>query len=119
MTGDFSDRDFADQAVKHLPLAAPSPGFEAALLAAYDAWNGARANGPWAAWMAGWRRFSETVWPGAPLWAPATALAAALLAGAGLGAALPAVMNREPPGFSLERTASFDLLSSDLLKEDL
>jgi preprotein translocase subunit Sec61beta len=120
MTDDFSDQAFADRAVKRLPLAAPSPELEAALLAAYDAWNAERRNGSRAAWKAGLRRFSETIWPGAPVWAPASALAAALLVGAGLGAALPAMMNGEPPpGFSLERTASFSLLSPDLPQEDL
>ena len=119
MTGDFSDQAFVDRAVKRLPLTTPSPGFEAALLAAYDAWNVERVNGPWAAWKAGLRGFSETVWPGAPLWAPASALAAALLVGAGLGAALPAMTNVEPPGFSLERTGNFNLLTPDLLQEDL
>jgi hypothetical protein len=34
MTDDFSDQAFADRAVKRLPLAAPSPELEAALLAA-------------------------------------------------------------------------------------
>ena len=62
----------------------------------------------------GLRRFSETIWPGAPIWAPASALAAALLVGAGIGAAWPAMTQAEPvPGFSLERTASFSLLSPD------
>ena len=119
MTGDISDQAFADRAVKRLPPAMPSPGFEVALLAAYDAWNGERANGPWAAWKAGLRRFSETIWPGAPVWAPASALAAALLVGAGLGVALPVMANAEPSGFSLERTASFSLMSPDLPQEDL
>ena len=119
MTGDISDKVFAQQVIARLPPAAPSPGFEAALLAAYDAWNDARANGAGAAWKAGLRRFSEIVWPGAPLWAPASVLAAALLMGASLGALLPAAANGEPAGFSLEQPGSFSLLSSDLPQEDM
>jgi len=120
MTDDFSDQAFANRVVKRLPLTPPSAGFEAALLAAYDAWNAERGNGSWAAWKVGLRRFSETIWPGAPIWAPASALAAALLVGAGVGAAWPAMTSAEPvPAFSLERTASFSLLSPDLPQEDL
>jgi hypothetical protein len=91
---------------------------EAALLAAYDGWNAGRPNGLLAAWKTGLRRFSETIWPGAPLWVPASALAAALLVGAGLGAVLPTMINAEPPGFSLEPPPSFSLLSSDMARED-
>jgi hypothetical protein len=119
MTNKISDRDFADRALRRLPQAVPSPRFETALLVAYDAWNAERAKGSWAAWKAGLRRFSETVWPGAPVWAPASALAVALLVGAGLGAALPAMANGEQPGFSLEQPGSFSLFSSDLMQEDL
>lgn len=119
MTGDISDQAFVERAVKRLPPAAPAPGLEAALLAAYDAWSARRPTGRWFAWKAGLRRFSEVIWPGAPVWAPASALAAALLVGAGLGAALPALMQEEQTGFSLERTASFSLLTPDMTQEDL
>ena len=119
MTNEISDRDFAERALRRLPQPAPSPRFETALLAAYDAWNTERAKGPWAAWKASLRRFSETVWPGAPVWAPASALAVALLVGAGLGAALPAMVNGEQTGFSLEQPGSFSLFSSDMAQEDL
>ena len=119
MTGDISDQAFADRAVKLLPPAAPAPGLETALLAAYDAWSAERPGGRWVVWKAALRRFSEVIWPGAPLWAPASALAAALLLGAGLGAALPVLMQEEQTGFSLERTSSFSLLTPDMMQEDL
>ena len=119
MTGDISDQAFTDRALKRLPPTAPAPGLEAALLAAYDAWNAGRPNGRWAAWKAGMHRFSEIVWPGAPVWAPASALAVALLVGAGLGAALPGLTQEEQTGFSLERTSSFSLIPSDTMQEDL
>jgi hypothetical protein len=118
MRDEISDRDFAERALRRLPQPAPSPSFEAALMAAYDAWNAERARGPWAAFKAGLRRFSETVWPGAPVWVPATVLAAAMLVGAGLGTALPEVTPAEQPGFSLEQPASFSLLASDTTEEE-
>jgi hypothetical protein len=119
MTDDISDQAFADRAFKRLPPGAPVPGLEAALLAAYDAWNAGRPRGRWTAWKAGLHGFSETIWPGAPVWAPASAFAAALLVGAGLGAVLPTMVQQEQTGFSLERTASFSLLTSDMTQEDL
>lgn len=119
MTDDISDRAFADRALRRLPAAAPSPKLEAALLAAYDAWNAERPRGRWAAWKAGLQGFSETIWPGAPLWAPVSALTVALLVGAGLGAALPTMADAEPAGFSLEQPVSFSLLAPDTMQEDL
>lgn len=118
MTGDISDRDFAERALARLPKAEPSPGLETALLAAYDAWNAKRSAGPWSALKAGFGRVSDIVWPGAPPWAPASALAASLLLGAGIGAALPAMVDAEAPGFSLEQTGRFSLLSPDAMTED-
>lgn len=118
MTDDSSDRVFADRALKQLPAEVPPPGFERALLAAYDTWNARRADGLWAAFQAGFRRFSESIWPGAPLWAPASAFALALLVGGGLGAALPAMAD-EQPAFSLDQPASFSLSSAVAAQEDL
>lgn len=118
MSGEISDRDFADRMVKRLPQEAPSPGFEAALLAAYDSWREARPRGPGAAWKAGIFRFADLVWPGAPRWAPGAALAAALLIGAGLGTVLPAAAEDDTSLFSLDQPAGFSL-SSDRPQEDL
>jgi hypothetical protein len=119
MTDDISDRVFAERALRRLPAVTPSPGLEAALLAAYDAWNAERPRGGWAAWNAGMYGFCETIWPGAPLWAPVSALAVALLVGAGIGAVLPTMADAEPLGFSLEQPASVNLLSSNTTQEDL
>lgn len=118
MTVENSDQVFVRQAMARLPKPTPSPGFEAALLAAYDAWKDQREKGIWAAWKAGLGRFCEIVWPGAPLWAPASALAAALLAGASLGGLLPAALNAEPQGFSLEQPENFSLMTSDQPQEE-
>ena len=118
MTGEISDRRFAEQALAKLPAVTPSSGLEAALLAAYDAWQRERVQGPWAAFKAGLGRFSQTIWPGAPLWAPAAAFAASLLVGATLGAFLPAVREMEPASFSLDHTQSFSLLAPSAMQED-
>ena len=118
MTEDASDRQFAERALARLPADTLSPRLEAALLAAYDAWQAEQARGPWAAFKAALRDFSQTVWPGAPAWAPAAALAASLLVGAMLGASLPAVSEMEPQGFSLEHTQNFSLFA-DAMQEDL
>jgi hypothetical protein len=118
MTEDISDRQFAERALAQLPADRPSPRLEAALLAAYDAWQAERARGPWAAFKAALRNFGQTVWPGAPAWAPAAALAASLVVGAMLGASLSAVNEAEPQGFSLEHTQNFSL-AADAMQEDL
>jgi len=118
MTDENSDRNFVDRAVRRLPQPTPSLGLEAALMAGYDAWKAEREKGVWAAVKAGLRRFSETVWPGAPVWVPASVLAAALLVGAGLGAALPVAIAVEQSGFSLEQLESFTLLASDTTQEE-
>ena len=119
MTDESSDRIFADRALSRLPAEVPSPGFEAALLAAYDAWNAERSQGRWAALRAGWREFSESIWPGAPVWAPASAFVFAILVGAGLGVALPSALADEQPTFSLEQPAPFSLSAADAAQEDM
>ena len=118
MTGENADRIFVDRALRRLPRSAPSARLEAALMAGYDAWNIERKKGAWAAVKAGVRGFSETIWPGTPLWVPASALAAALLVGAGLGAALPVVTAAEQSGFSLEQPGRFTLFASDMGPEE-
>jgi hypothetical protein len=119
MTNDGSDRIFADRALKRLPAEGPALGFETALLAAYDAWNAGRPMGRRPAFMAALRGFSNSIWPGAPVWAPVSAFAFALLVGAGLGATLPAALADEQSSFSLEQPASFSLSSADAVQEDL
>jgi hypothetical protein len=119
MTDESSDRTFADRVLNRLPAEVPSPGFETALLAAYDAWNAERPQRRWAAFRAGWREFADSIWPGAPAWAPASAFAFALLVGAGLGVALPSALADEQPVFSLEQPAAFSLSAADAMQEDM
>jgi hypothetical protein len=117
VTKDRSDAEFADLALARLPAVTPAPGFEAALLASYDSWQLRRPAGPWAGLQGALRAFSDLVWPGAPLWAPASAFAAALLLGIGLGVMLPGVGGQRM-AFSLEQTPGFTLISPDP-EEDL
>jgi hypothetical protein len=118
MTGEEPDREFVDRALRRLPSAAPSSDFEAGLKARYAAWTADRQKGLWAAVAGGLRGLSQTVWPGAPVWVPASALAAALLVGAGLGAALPVATAAMDSGFSLEQPQSFSLVASDATSEE-
>jgi hypothetical protein len=88
-------------------------------MAAYDAWNARRPQGRWAAFRAALRQFSESIWPGAPAWAPASAFAFALLLGAGLGVTLPSILADEQPAFSLEQPAAFSLSPTGVVQEDM
>jgi len=49
---------------------------------------------------------------------PTSALAVALLVGAGLGAALPVATAATDSGFSLEQPQSFSLVASDMTSEE-
>ena len=118
MREEDTDRKFAERVLARLPADPLPPRVERALLAGYDAWLAERDKGPWGAFQAGLQRLVQTIWPGAPLWAPAAAFAASLLVGAMIGTFLPAMSEMEPPGFSLEHTANFSLMAFDALQED-
>ena len=100
------DSDFANRALARLPAVLLPPGLNSRLLATYDA----RQQGLW-------QRVCELVWPGVPGWAPASAFAAALLAGVALGTVLPTASD-DGMRFSLDQPANFSLVSPDL-EEDL
>jgi hypothetical protein len=106
----LSDADFAGRVLSRLPQQPLSAGFEVALLAGYDGWRARRAAGPLAGLAGALRGFADVVWPGAPLWLPAGALAASLILGIALGALLPA-MEGQGMTFSLDRTPGFTLLA--------
>ena len=108
LTGEPSDAAFSSRALARLPVITPTPGFEAALLAAYE-------NGPArrsASLLGALRAFCDLVWPGAPGWALAGGFAASLLLGVALGAVLPSP-GEDAMAFSLDQTPGFALLSSD------
>lgn len=120
MTDPSSDRDFLDHALQRMPREEASPRFQAALLSAYDARDARRHEGVRAQLAASVRQFADALWPGLPLWAPLSALAFALVLGAGLGAVLPGIVaDDQQTAFSLEQPASFNLSSADSVQEDL
>ena len=89
--------DFATWAMARLEAARPPAGMRDRLLAAYDAQRPLRI------------RLAELLWLGMPAWTLAAALAASLLLGVGVGAALPgptaermAFSLEEPPSASVE-----------------
>lgn len=106
------DEEFTDRVLgrvlAHLPAVPVPPGFEARLLAAYDAFQARRHAG----FFGALRVAAEAVWPGAPLWAPLSAFACALVLGAGIGAAMPSAATQHTD-FSLEKPATFTLALAD------
>jgi hypothetical protein len=95
----MDDTEFVTRALARLPELAPPPGLSRRILAGYDT---RQAQGGL------WTRLCDIVWPGAPLWAPASAFGAALLLGVSLGAVLPAG-GQSMLRFSLDQPASFTL----------
>jgi hypothetical protein len=107
------------RALAALPPVSPSPALRQALIAAYDAWQDQRPAGIRGELAAGLRRFSQMIWPGAPVWAPGSVLAAALIAGIAIGAALPYPGGTERMAFSLDEPPAFSLGGSELVEESL
>jgi len=96
------DGMWVDHALKELPSVPVPAGLEARILGDFDR-MAARRGGFFA-------RLRETVWPDAPLWRPAGALAAALVIGIAVGDAVPledegdqatVVALDQPPSFEL------------------
>lgn len=92
--------EFVKNALARLPEPALPAGLNARIMAAFDARQAHKGL---------WARLCEIVWPGAPLWAPASAFGAALLLGVTLGAVLPTMANGGMMRFSLAQPASFSL----------
>lgn len=82
---DNADDMWVDGILKELPSVPVPAALQARILADFDA--------PVSAWRPARRglfdRMSDLVWPGAPLWRPATALAAALALGLMVGNYVP------------------------------
>jgi hypothetical protein len=78
---------FTDGVLKAMPSVAVPPGLEARILADFDTVAAKRAPGAVSRFM---QRLRDAVWPGAPLWKPASILALSLLIGLTAGAFVPA-----------------------------
>jgi hypothetical protein len=80
----MDDREFVETALKAVPSVAVPAALEARLLADFDALALKRAA------RAGFlRRWRDAMWPGAPLWKPASVLALSLLIGLTAGTLMP------------------------------
>lgn len=104
---DKDDTAFTAMLLDALPRVEASPALSRAIMAAYDTIQTRRRR----RFGAALRRFSDIVWPGAPAWAPGSLLAAALIAGLGIGAALP--YPSSGGGFSLDEPSSFSLFAAN------
>jgi hypothetical protein len=83
---ELDDAAFASKFLKALPTTAVSPSLEQRILADFDHLALGRRNGWMARFAEGW---SERLWPGAPLWQPASLLALSLVVGLTAGAFVP------------------------------
>jgi len=81
------DARFADRALASLPATAVPSALEARILADFDHVAARRAPGTLSRIFNRWR---DAVWPSAPVWKPASVLAASLVIGVMAGALVPA-----------------------------
>ena len=86
MTDDRNNQDalFADELFAVLPTTPVPPGLEARILADFD--RVAARQAPLSRRMHGWW---DAIWPGAPMWKPASVLALSLAIGLMVGVLLP------------------------------
>ena len=88
-----ADAAFAARTLAALPAIAPAPALEAHILADFDAVTARQARAPWAVVTRTMRGLGDAIWPGVPVWQPASILALSLLAGLAAGALVPAWSN--------------------------
>ncbi len=84
-----SDASFAARTLADLPSVAPSAALNARILADFDAVAAKRRRSPWFAAMRLLRKVGDAVWPGVPLWQPASVFALSLLVGLAAGTQVP------------------------------
>lgn len=81
------DTAFVQKLMARLPTTAVRPSLEARLLADFDRIAEANKPGALMRWAVRWR---DRIWPGAPVWQPASLLALSLAIGLVAGALVPA-----------------------------
>ena len=89
----MDDTAFADAILKNLPAGAVPAALEARIMADFDRLAARRRPSPLQALVARW---SETLWPGAPVWQPASVLALSLIIGLAAGSFVPTVSTVSP-----------------------
>jgi hypothetical protein len=99
-----NDREFADGVMKTLPSVAVPASLEARILADFDTVV-ARLSRRRGRLMNRWR---DVVWPGAPMWKPASIFAISLLAGLAAGAMVPSTDLPGTTSAQTQTTASTD-----------
>jgi hypothetical protein len=87
----LADAAILDRTLDRLPTEDIRPALRARVLAAYDEVAARRAIGPFGIIIRAIGRTRDMIWPGAPLWQPASALAASLVIGLVLGLLVPSV----------------------------
>jgi hypothetical protein len=108
----LADASQLDLALDRLPTDEVPAGFGTRILSAYDGTIARRAGGPFGRIARAIGAIRDAIWPGAPLWQPASAFAVSLAAGVVLGLLVPSasVHNADPSDNLLVVTpAVFDL----------
>lgn len=89
----MDDKEFADQLLKSLATTPVPAGLESRILADFDrlAAEGRFSGGPAARLKHFAQRWADRLWPGAPVWQPASVLALSLAVGLMAGAFVPSL----------------------------
>jgi len=105
----FQDDDavWMTERLKALPTVPVPSALQKSILASFDAVAARRRSSVFA-------RFRDVVWPGAPVWRPATALALSLVIGVAAGTLVPlegamADNNEQTVSVALDTPPAFDL----------
>lgn len=114
MMSEMDDKIFADKLMKALPTVAVPSALEARILADFDRIAARRSSGL-KGFVEGW---AQRLWPGAPLWQPASVLALSLAIGLMAGAFVPS-FNSASTATNSDQTLVADSTSVMDLYKDL
>jgi hypothetical protein len=89
----LADASGLDRTLDRLPTEDIPSGLRARILAAYDEAVMRRAGGPFGSIPAALGRLRDAIWPGAPLWQPASAFALSLAIGLAMGLLVPSAVS--------------------------
>lgn len=115
MMNEMDDKIFAEKLIKALPTTAVSSALEARILADFDRISARRSRGL-IGFAEGW---AARLWPGAPLWQPASVLALSLAIGLMAGAFVPSFNSASTTTASTDQTLVADSTSVMDLYKDL
>jgi len=115
MMSEMDDKIFAEKLMKALPTMAVPSALEARILADFDR-LAARRQGGLMHFVEGW---AERLWPGAPLWQPASVLALSLVIGLMAGVFVPSFNSASTTVTNSDQTLVADSTSVMDLYKDL